>query len=221
MTLKNSKIELKNIFFPKSARMMCTKFQVSNSKTVTSSLRTDRWTDIQTNIERTKTGETRGNRNTWPGSVLVSKQYRFVKQCWLGNITGLYRVQVNGKVLVSPSAFRQTYIHYSTCRYTEDRNRESPGEVKPKYLAGLRTVVITLNFFISTWPIITSSLFSFSAQKLSTLSLWRKKSKHIKNLYGQIWQCKYSSGGARGSPMTPLPTTSIFFQFTRPIYWQI
>ena len=49
-----------------------------------------------------KTRETLLNRNTSPGTVLVSKQYRFVKQCRLVNITGLYKVQVSGKIPVTP-----------------------------------------------------------------------------------------------------------------------
>ena len=53
-----------------------------------------------------KQGKPGRNQNSSPGLVLVSKDYRFVKQSWLVNITGLYRVQVSGKVPVFASAFQ-------------------------------------------------------------------------------------------------------------------
>ena len=52
--------------------------------------------DIHT-YRRPKQGKPGRNQNSSPGSVLVSKHYRFVKQCWLVYITGLYRVQVSEK----------------------------------------------------------------------------------------------------------------------------
>ena len=84
--------------------MTCTKFQVSRSKTVTGSF----WTDGPKQ-DKDKPGR---NQNTSPGSVLVSKQYQFVIQCWLANITGLFRVQVSGKVLGSPPAFQSVQAGY-------------------------------------------------------------------------------------------------------------
>ena len=81
---------------------MCTKFQVKSSETVTGRLR---HIDGQT-YRGPKQGKAGRNQNTSPGPVVVSKQYQFVKQCWLVNIIGLYRVQVSGKVPVSPSAFQ-------------------------------------------------------------------------------------------------------------------
>ena len=53
-----------------------------------------------------KQGKLGRNRNSSLGSVLASKHYQFVKQCWLVNITGFYGVQISGKVPVSPSAFQ-------------------------------------------------------------------------------------------------------------------
>ena len=84
------------LFLYKSTRMMCTKFQVSSSKTVTGSFPTYRHTDIHT-YRGPKQGKPGRNRNSSPGSVLVSTHYWFVKQCWLVNITGLYRVQASEK----------------------------------------------------------------------------------------------------------------------------
>ena len=47
--------------------------------------------------------------NTSPGSVLVSLQYWFVKQCCLVNITGLYRVQVSEKYRFLPQRFNMSH----------------------------------------------------------------------------------------------------------------
>ena len=122
--LKNSKFEkIKISFFPKSTRMMGTKFQVKSSKTVTGILRTYRRKDGHTD-RRTYRGPKQGkpcrNWNSSPGSVLVSKHYRFVKQNWLVNITGLYKVLVSGNVPVSLSAFPFTF-HYKYSDESQSR----------------------------------------------------------------------------------------------------
>merc|ERR1712101_101817 len=52
-----------------------------------------------------KQGKPGRNRNSSQGSVLVSGHYWFVKQCWLVNITGLYRVQVSEKYRFLPQRF--------------------------------------------------------------------------------------------------------------------
>ena len=69
-------------------------------------------TDVRTDIRtdgRTYRGPKQGkpgrNRNSLLGSVLVSKHYRFVKQCWLVNITGLYKVQVSEMYRFLPQRF--------------------------------------------------------------------------------------------------------------------
>ena len=66
---------------------------------------TDGRTDIQTYIQRTKQGKPGRNGNSSQGSVLVSEHYWFVKQCWLENITGLYRVQISEKYRFLPQRF--------------------------------------------------------------------------------------------------------------------
>ena len=48
------------------------------------------------------------NQNSSQGSVLVSGYYWFVKQCWLLNRTGLYRVQVSEKYRFLPQRFKIT-----------------------------------------------------------------------------------------------------------------
>merc|ERR1711867_28241 len=70
-----------------------------------------------------KQGKPGRNRNSSQGSVLVSIHYWFEKQCWLVNITCLYRVQVSEKYRFLPQRFN-TYIH------TEDRNRGNPVETE-------------------------------------------------------------------------------------------
>ena len=60
-------------------------------------------TDIQ--------GKPSRNLNSWLGSVLVSKHYRFVKQCWLVNITGLYRVHISEKYRFLPQRFNMVVIY--------------------------------------------------------------------------------------------------------------
>ena len=52
-----------------------------------------------------KQGKPGRNQNSSQGSVLVSGRYWFVKQCWLVNITGLYRVQVSDKYRFLPQRF--------------------------------------------------------------------------------------------------------------------
>ena len=84
--------------------MLCTKFQVFRSKTVTGRFRTDGRTNGQT-YRGPKQGKPGRNRNSSQGSVLVSKHNRFVKQCLLVYITGLYRVQVSEKYRFLPQRF--------------------------------------------------------------------------------------------------------------------
>ena len=121
--------------------MLCTKFQVFRSKTVTGSFRTYIHTYGQTYIHTyrgPKQGKPGRNRNSSQGSVLVSGHYWFVKQCWLVNITGLYRVQVSEKYRFLPQRFNiHTYIH------TEDRNRGNPVETKTPRRARYWLVNIT------------------------------------------------------------------------------
>ena len=75
---------------------------------LTNQYRARRGRKMATKASKTpKRGKLSRNRNSSRGSVLVSKHYQFVKQRWLVKITGLYRVQVSGKVLVSPSAFQK------------------------------------------------------------------------------------------------------------------
>ena len=102
--------------------MVCTEFQVSSSKTVTGSFRTYGHTYIRT-YRGPKQGKPGRNRNSSLGSVLVSKHYWFVKQCWLVNITGLYRVQVSEKyrflpqrfnILSQNEDFKSKWLHYHT-----------------------------------------------------------------------------------------------------------
>ena len=52
-----------------------------------------------------KQGKPGRNRNSLSGSVLVSIHYWIVKQCWLVNIRGLYRVQVSEKYWFLPQRF--------------------------------------------------------------------------------------------------------------------
>ena len=88
--------------------MLCTKFQVFRPKTVTGSfrtyIRTYGHTDIHT-YRGPKQGKPGRNRNSLSGSVLVSIHYWIVKQCWLVNIRGLYRVQVSEKYWFLPQRF--------------------------------------------------------------------------------------------------------------------
>ena len=63
---------------------VCAKFQARRSKTVAATDRTDGQTDRR--VKQEKPGV---NQSTSPGSVLVSIQYRFVKQYSLVNNTGL------------------------------------------------------------------------------------------------------------------------------------
>ena len=80
--------------------------------------------DIQTDrhtYRGPKQGKPGRNGNSSQGSVLVSGHYWFVKQYWLVNITGLYRVQVSEKYRFLPKRFN---IH------TEDRNRGNPVETE-------------------------------------------------------------------------------------------
>ena len=74
--------------------------------------RTDRRTDIHT-YRVPKQGKTGRNRNSSQGSVLVSGHYWFVKQCWLVNITGLYRVQVSENYRFLPQRFN--YLIFCLC----------------------------------------------------------------------------------------------------------
>ena len=67
---------------------VCAKFQARRSKTVAATDRTDGMTDGQTD-RRVKQEKPGVNQSTSPGSVLVSIQYRFVKQYSLVNNTGL------------------------------------------------------------------------------------------------------------------------------------
>ena len=61
--------------------------------------------DIRTDIQRAETGETRSKPK-----FLVSGHYWFVKQYWLVNITGLYRVQVSEKYQFLPQRFNSSQI---------------------------------------------------------------------------------------------------------------
>ena len=76
-----------------------------------------------------KQGKPGRNRNSSPGSVLVSTHYRFVKQYWLVKITGLYRVQVSEKYRFLPQRFNiHTYRGPKQGKPGRNRN-SSPGSV--------------------------------------------------------------------------------------------
>ena len=64
-----------------------------------------------------KQGKPGRNQHSSQSSVLVSKQYRFVKQCWLGYITGLYRVRVREKYRFLPQHFKKINIETSMITY--------------------------------------------------------------------------------------------------------
>ena len=72
------------------------------------------------------------NQNSSQGSVLVSGRYWFVKQCWLVNITGLYRVQVSENYRFLPQRFnseggsRIIYWDTDSCIFIE-----RPGQYMP------------------------------------------------------------------------------------------
>ena len=96
--------------------MLCTKFQVFLSKTVTGRLWTDGQMDKRMDSHTyrgPKQGTPGRNRNSSPGSSLVSKHYPFVKLCWLVDITGLYRVQVSEKYRFLPQRFTSGSLYTS------------------------------------------------------------------------------------------------------------
>ena len=136
--------------------MLCTKFQVFRSKTVTGSFRTYIHTYGQTYIHTygqtyihtyrgPKQGKPGRNRNSSQGSVLVSGHYWFVKQCWLVNITGLYRVQVSENYRFLPQRFnynipysfnKNPFINLATFEYLD--------RVKKKHIRRDRRSKVTL-----------------------------------------------------------------------------
>ena len=129
--------------------MLCTKFQVFRSKTVTGSFRTYIHTYGQTYIHTygqtyihtyrgPKQGKPGRNRNSSQGSVLVSGHYWFVKQCWLVNITGLYRVQVSKNYRFLPQRFNSPQIWLKTIgRLSSNRFRRVTCLLMPKFLSGV------------------------------------------------------------------------------------
>ena len=60
-----------------------------------------------------KQGKPGRNRNSSQGSVLVSGHYWFVKQFWLVNITGLYRVEASENYRFLPQRFNITVHLYA------------------------------------------------------------------------------------------------------------
>ena len=83
---------------------MCRFFEVVVVEAVEGGLRCFHTLYIHT-YRGPKQGKPGRNRNSSQGSVLVSGHYWFVKQCWLVNITGLYRVQVSEKYRFLPQRF--------------------------------------------------------------------------------------------------------------------
>ena len=139
--------------------MLCTKFQVFRSKTVTGSFRTyihtDKHTYGQTYIHTyrgPKQGKPGRNRNSSQGSVLVSGHYWFVKQCWLVNITGLYRVQVSEKYRFLPQRFN-TRIKATRCETL--RTVTTNNSKKHSHL----TYCLNVSLMVQKW---TATIFSTS-----------------------------------------------------------
>ena len=70
---------MRDVFLATRELNICVKIQVCSSKTVAASLRTNKYTYIQTDRQRIETGETRGKTSTSRSSVPVSIKYWFAK----------------------------------------------------------------------------------------------------------------------------------------------
>ena len=104
--------------------MMCTKFQVKSSKTVTDSFRpdrrTDRRTDELTDIQGTKTGETR-SKPEFIVALGTHKYSQLIKNCLVFAIHKINRKIKTFSGYSSVTSF--SYKNVLSCLITEGRPR--------------------------------------------------------------------------------------------------
>ena len=118
-----------------------------------------------------KQGKPGRNRNFSQGTVLVSRHYWFVKQCWLVNITGLYRVQVSEKYRFLPQRFNLIesllcYIHVCIIYFS----LIIIGMIQPKKL-----LLFTVSFSKFVRHFLLSQMKNFGLKMMLRVSTWRSK----------------------------------------------